>query len=430
MNENVLCISRNRDTILELMIGDIPEYLRSGEFFHSLDVQPNSELTIPPECFYPDPRTLTSVDLEHLLKTLRFWIVDQIPPELIDFLIENNYNLHTWDIVSHYEIDMPVLTVVRSVINAQDRIAEAFLLGSLQIVKYLHERLGENIDNKAAETAAQHGHLICLKYAHEHGAYWDSKTTIAAANHGQLECLKYALSNGCPWTFRNGTEDVFYLCACAARGGHLECLKYAHAFGCAWSVGTCATAAAAGHLQCLQYLHEQGCEWDATSTYAAANQGQLHCLQYLHEHGCPWTAVAYQRAVYYGRVGCIEYLLKHDCPGYDPTCDIDDFTYSDNLWLLEIAHKLNMPWTAETLQYAVLWGYTASVEYLLSNGCPGYDPRCSVWNEYGDFDNNLWLLRIAHKLSLPWTTETMRHAQREGFLHSVKFLVEHGCPSD
>ena len=48
-------------------------------------------------------------------------------------------------------------------------------------------------------TAAENGHLECLKYAHEHGCPWDEETCAVAAENGQLECLKYAHEHGCPW---------------------------------------------------------------------------------------------------------------------------------------------------------------------------------------------------------------------------------------
>jgi hypothetical protein len=102
-------------------------------------------------------------------------------------------------------------------------------------------------------TAAEFGHLECLKYAHENGCGWYG-VCGRAATFGQLECLKYAHENGCELD-----DMVTYF---AASTGHLNCLKYAVEHGCQLHVSTGVVAAKAGYLECLKYAHKNGCEWD------------------------------------------------------------------------------------------------------------------------------------------------------------------------
>ena len=53
------------------------------------------------------------------------------------------------------------------------------------------------------------------------------------------------------------------LCNSAAESGHLECLKYAHENGCHWTYFTCIKAVSNRHFNCFKYAHENGCPGSA-----------------------------------------------------------------------------------------------------------------------------------------------------------------------
>ena len=108
---------------------------------------------------------------------------------------------------------------------------------------------------------------------------------IAAVKNGHLVCLKYAHEHRCRWGC--------YVTAWASRNGYLACLKYAHEQGCAWDGQITAYGAENTHLACLKYDHEQGCEWEWRTTVwewrttaRALRYGQWEC--YTREHGCKW----------------------------------------------------------------------------------------------------------------------------------------------
>jgi hypothetical protein len=77
-------------------------------------------------------------------------------------------------------------------------------------VKYV-----KNID--ICSSAAEHGQLDYLQYAHENGCFWNKLTCSSSAENGHLNCLQYAHTQGCPW-------DI-WTCSEAAKNGHLDCLK-------------------------------------------------------------------------------------------------------------------------------------------------------------------------------------------------------------
>ena len=143
----------------------------------------------------------------------------------------------------------------------EDSILEKLDLKSCSL---LQERLKNKIKNPNCKicisnkkynpnTAAQHGHLECLKYAYnEDNSPWNSFTCKYAAENGHLECLKYAHENGCPWDKETSSN--------AAKNGHLECLKYAHENGCPWDEETTSNASKYGYFECLKYARENGCD--------------------------------------------------------------------------------------------------------------------------------------------------------------------------
>jgi len=53
---------------------------------------------------------------------------------------------------------------------------------------------------------------------HENECIWDKETCSSAAENGHLDCLKYLHENGCPWSKET--------CLIAAKNGHFECLNY------------------------------------------------------------------------------------------------------------------------------------------------------------------------------------------------------------
>lgn len=156
------------DGMLTIRVTEIAEYLRGGELYSSLQTdETDAVLEVPSDCFRRGAKISNEAELEHLFKTLRFWIVRRIPSELLDYILSQE--TFDWTVFSTYEDDLPILTTVKSVVTAGDKLLQAFTLGSLDIVSYLHCRFGNPITKKAVEASARGGHLDCLKYAYEHG---------------------------------------------------------------------------------------------------------------------------------------------------------------------------------------------------------------------------------------------------------------------
>ena len=101
----------------------------------------------------------------------------------------------------------------------------------------------------------------------------------------------------------------------AAENGHLECIKKLHSEEVKWSFYITSILAGKGYLECLEYLHSQGCEWTPSTTCAAAGNGNLECLKYLHEQGgCEWHSCTTYYASLSSKLECLFYCLENNCP--------------------------------------------------------------------------------------------------------------------
>lgn len=68
----------------------VPPYLQKGEFFLSLGCDGDEEVEVPADTLKPDTSVENLSDLRHLLVSLRFWIVSELPRELVSFAISQN----------------------------------------------------------------------------------------------------------------------------------------------------------------------------------------------------------------------------------------------------------------------------------------------------------------------------------------------------
>ena len=69
---------------------DVPEYLRKTEFFSSLE-EDGGQITLPNQFFKSNLSVSSSQDVHHLLSTMRFWGVEEIPSQLIKYVAKSSH---------------------------------------------------------------------------------------------------------------------------------------------------------------------------------------------------------------------------------------------------------------------------------------------------------------------------------------------------
>ena len=191
--------------------------------------------------------------------------------------------------------------------------------GSLDVLEYMNER-GYEFTSEACAGAASGGSLMAFMWLRDqdppcpwdegtcslavfsgrvHGLRllrslnppcpWDEETCAAAAWTGVLFVLEWARDQDppCPWDERTCSE--------AARGGNLDVLKWARSQDppCPWNHETCEEAAKNGHLEVLKWARDQDppCPADGECCRCAAEGGHLEILKWLRDQDppCPWS---------------------------------------------------------------------------------------------------------------------------------------------
>ncbi len=290
----------------------LPAYLRASQFAQSWS-DSDEQVHIDSILLKMDESVNDQPQLAHLLKTLQFWIVDELPMTIVDFIAKINFD-DTSLLLQPYESTLPYVSSLLKIFSAdlEDRWAVALRCDCLVCVKYFLECNLHLRWDYSCSTAAEAGSIKCLQYLHSRGCPWNADTCLLAAKNGHLECLQYLHQQGCPWdegtTFASATAGhtnclTFALennCPCdyraakaAARNGHVGTLKLIRlVVSLTYHEWKSVTAAASeyGQVECLRYLHEEGRVIFMLALLAVARSGQ--CMKYLYEFGYTWNPFA------------------------------------------------------------------------------------------------------------------------------------------
>ena len=398
---------------------NIPDFLYDSELY-KICLESQDDFTIIKK-YYKNDLIINSInDFIHLLYTLRYWCVNDIPYKIYDYIVNNITIIEIYynflqDIFNDFFFLDEIKILFRY--DKKDITCICAEKGLLNLLIYAHKN-GYPLDNRTCYYAARNGHLEILKYAHENGCIWDWKVCSNASLNGHLAILKYAHENGCIWDWKvcsngalnghlailkyareNNCDWRMSVCENAAKNGHLDCLIYAHENGCKWNYLTCSLASLNGHLDCLKYAHENGCEWLMSTCENAAKNGHLDCLKYAHENNCPWNWITCYRAAGNGHLNCLKYAHENGC-------------------LIKI--------DLGTCSIAALNGHLNCLKYSYENGCLFDKDTCSNATKNGHLD----CLKYAHENSCPWDKMTCFNSSQNGHLECLKYAHENGCPWD
>lgn len=411
-----------------LKLSDVPLYLRSGDLYKSFVTTADSEDEeagdteneipgVPLDCRKVNTSISNVDDLDKLIKTLRYWLVTDLPAELISYCLTHD---DAWIgfTLFHYSSDFPYLadlcavwgTVTRRQEDNDDEAElEDYIIscsgansrntryiiaaerGRLEIVKFLLGRtqilsaatFDANVTCQMAAAAAAGGHIHCLQFLAERKSKWGSEAVSAAAKNGHLECLRFLHQQGCPmphtqsllqdavsggdlgcvqYVHQLGGEWHEMLIYTAARLGHVDILQYALDHGCAWWPNTTMVLASGGHIEGLRHAQRHNWAWHSATCDAAAENGHLSCLQFAHECGCALTVNLISKAAQRGHLSCIVYAVEQGCPWCTETTNI--FAAKGNLAGLELAHQRGWEWHPSTCDTAAASGNLACLRFL------------------------------------------------------------------
>lgn len=280
-------------TTICILIKDISDWLKPSEIYKNID-KTKDAIEIPINKYDLNPKIMitNSEDLYKYLEICRYWMVNNCPSEIYDYVLKNKSIVD----LKHQFYDLPFISELEILTNTEyeDHFTDyAIKHGFLNLLKYLHKN-EYYLDNLACNLAAKHGFLEILEYLHKNGFSWNENACLEAAKNGFLEILKYLHENGCSFD-----EDA---CEYASCNGHLDCLKYLHENNCPWSHFVFNHTAENGHLECLKYLLKNGCPWNENTLYDTIMNDHFECFKYLYDNGCNSVEGLCEIAAMYGNL--------------------------------------------------------------------------------------------------------------------------------
>ena len=346
---------------------EVPIYLRTSDFYLSLDEEDDEILHIP-EINFKQTKTVADGDsLRKLLSTLLFWGIHEVLDEVYDAVVSHSVSDNVLSDFSEELRYLVVLRKLRNVTSTNKKLTIAFADGNLQVAKYLMQKaydeslilqLSGGLGQRLTTLAAGGGHLDCLMYAHSLNCAWNHEACDAAASRGQCHCLVYLHENGCKWSGRSVMQA-------AAIGGHVKCMRYLVAEGCPVSSTTFTTIAISDNVECLEFVYSLGILWDDFGVWAARSDA-VKCLAFAFKHGYKFEM---DKMLQFRSTECLQ--LVHDNGFVWTTKCASIVAASGKIELFRYLHQLGCPWDADTCLDCVHNCHNIDcLRYAIEHGCP------------------------------------------------------------
>jgi hypothetical protein len=430
--------------MLALRRQDVPEYLRSGQFFTSLNEGDEEEFEVPQDSTKADDHIYTFDDAFHVTRSLRFWMVNTVPDSLLIFIL-NFMPLGKMEwfekMVTELEGILDCSTWQKSH-RPECKLHIAISMGRTEVVKWLlSNRVACVLTEKHTQSAAMYGHPGLLTFLYAKVGKLSPGAARGAAMGGHLDCLQFAIEHG--------NALVPELASSAARVGSVQCLEYLFSVGCTVECTVMDAAAASGHFDVARYLHGRGMPLTPVAIVEGAKRNNFLFVKYAYEHGGSWDARVVRIASAAGMVDILRYALANGCPhALFADCGA---VAGDHVECLKVLAAFNYSWSALALEKAIsnshlfcamflykqfkISGHSDTafrkidsdanfVDVMLANGCRRTDDFCVAAAEYGQLE---CLVHAHGVLSLPLSTRAYEHAVTAGELSCIDYLRKQGC---
>eukprot|EP01032_Pedospumella_encystans_P018693 gene18693-21272_t len=142
-------------------IADVPQYLREGDFYKALDNECADEvLDIPEGTLKSEVRVDTSEELRHLLKSLQYWLVPDMPTTVFSYIL-GQPDLDCGGVICEFAMNFPVLVATEGVRESKERMTAAVECGFLELVVYLFD-IADKADCNLCNVAAKYANIAAL----------------------------------------------------------------------------------------------------------------------------------------------------------------------------------------------------------------------------------------------------------------------------
>ena len=213
---------------------------------------------VPNNAVKVDPSVSSCAEAIHLFESLRFWMVEEIPADFVEYALTSNNPTLPPSFWIELGDQFPWLHVIKDCMEISkdhscEQMKRILAVGNRELLEVAFKIL-QCMPINACALAIQSGSAECLRFVYGN------------SSHPHLGC----------------SSAIEY-------GGDEQLLATVHELGAEWDAKTCNVAVQRDSLCCLKYLHEHGCPWKWVCI-EAAHKGSVACLQYAHEQGSPWDA--------------------------------------------------------------------------------------------------------------------------------------------
>jgi hypothetical protein len=254
--------------MIAIKITDIPNYLTNGDFFRSLDLNDDETILIPKNVMWSLCNINKKVKLTNALESLRFWGINGMPYEIMDYILNNR----DYDYVdSTFKDTFPVLRFLKKLSLLEDKkiwVLEAIKYGSPHVYQYLVDRKYFCLEDPVV-LSLKYGRPSMVKYLVKKPfdvPFKGVRDAIYEGTDKHIECLEYLNSQGflqpfikkynlrCYGSFNN----EYLILPFISSHSNFEMLKFALSVG--WNMPSDAmdVTAKSGNLKMLKYLKEKG----------------------------------------------------------------------------------------------------------------------------------------------------------------------------
>ena len=203
--------------------------------------------------------------------------------------------------------------------------------GHLELVRWLVEEQGFEIDDAVVDNAAGSGNLELVQWLWgNEGVEVDKRLIRRATESGHLELVRWLVEE-------QGFEIDNAVVDNAAGSGNLELVQWLwdDELDDVFEVDKrlMQRAAKSGHLELVKWLRGKGCDWNAWTFALAAQRGHLEVLEWMHTNGCPMSHITVSFAVQNGNVEVLRWARENGCPWHAEDRDraAAELGYTDNL---------------------------------------------------------------------------------------------------
>lgn len=475
---------------IELSPDNIPNFLKSSDLYKNFDFsEEDNVFRVPTKYIKYDTKVNSIEDLINLIHVIRFWLIEDIPDELYDFVMKND-DLDYSYILEEFD-NMKLVTEIKILTKIVIQIDTIIKFGCINFLKYFHRKFytfNENsiysaIDSKQFEifeyliNSGCKVNALCIKRVCQDE---DSRYLKMVIDKCRKILLKIPKSESCEfWSLQIATksgklenmkllhqigfEKDISICQIAACYGFLECLKFAHKNGYPWDNSICSIAIENYNLNCLKYAHENGCDFD--SNYISRAVGNLEMLKYIHANGGQFDIRFIDNCLklggskygnYHLALPSFKYAHENNFP-IDPTSfsiKVFGIFKNQNYEFIKYLIENNFEYPEKSLWHCCYLAKSDNIDFYnfaISKCSRDKGIILSVLKEKKNRDflnfiiehdceldeevfasavyfGEINLLKYLYEKGCPWDEQTSLNAVKLGNLQYLKYAIENGCP--